>query len=69
MTTAPDTAIRELDQRTSDGIEVKLLWSAETDRVWIDVCDSREGASFELEVDPRDALEAFRHPYAYGPAA
>ncbi|HEY1590749.1 MAG TPA: hypothetical protein VGF81_03085 [Solirubrobacteraceae bacterium] len=69
MTTATDTDIRELDHRTTDGIEVKLLWSAESDRIWIDVQDNRAGRSFELEVDPGDALEAFRHPFAFAPAA
>jgi hypothetical protein len=69
MTTATDTNIRELDHRTNDGIEVKLLWSAETDRIWIDVQDRRAGDAFELEVDPGEALEAFRHPYAFAPAA
>jgi hypothetical protein len=65
VSTTADPDIRELDHRTTDGIEVKLLWSAETDRIWIDVRDGLGGASFELEVDPGDALEAFRHPYAY----
>lgn len=65
MSTATETAIRELDHRTSDGIDVRLLWSAVTDRVWIDVRDDRAGSSFELDVDPGQALQAFRHPYAY----
>jgi len=65
MATATDTEIRELDHRTSDGIDVTLLWSAETDRVWIDVRDGRAGSSFRLDVDPGEALDAFRHPYAY----
>jgi hypothetical protein len=29
------------------------------------VVDLRYGDSFDLEVDPADALDAFRHPYAY----
>ena len=65
MSTAGDTTIRELDHRRSDGIDVRLLWSAEVDRVWIDVHDARLGGSFRAEVDPGDALAAFRHPYAY----
>ncbi len=65
MPPTADTAIRELDNRTTDGIDVKLLWSAKTDRVWIDVQDDSGGRSFELDVDPGDALEAFRHPFAY----
>jgi hypothetical protein len=69
MATATHTTIRELDHRATDGIDVRLLWSAECDRVWIDVQDSRGGGSFEIEVEPGEALEAFRHPYAYAPAA
>ena len=29
------------------------------------VVDVRSGEAFELTVPPADALEAFRHPYAY----
>lgn len=65
MNTAAETDIRELDQRSSDGIEVRLLWSASSDRVWIDVRDERLGGSFELDVEPGEALAAFHHPYAY----
>jgi hypothetical protein len=65
MTTATDTEIRELDHRRNDGIDVRLLWSAGTDRVWIDVRDGRAGSSFRLDVDPGEALYAFHHPYAY----
>ena len=65
MAIAAHTDIRELDHRANDRIDVKLLWSARTNRVWIDVHDGRGGPSFELDIDPGDALEAFRHPYAY----
>ena len=30
-----DTGMRELDHRSSDDIEVTLLWSARTDRVFV----------------------------------
>lgn len=56
---------RELDRRINDGIEVTLLWDPQTYRVAVAVEDHRAGDSFELEVDPADALNAFRHPYAY----
>jgi hypothetical protein len=29
------------------------------------VVDVRSGEAFELTVPPADALQAFRHPYAY----
>ena len=65
MSATADTTIRELDHRTGDGVDVRLLWSPQTDQVWIDVRDERLGGSFELEVDRREALAAFHHPYAY----
>jgi hypothetical protein len=46
---------RELDRRTSDGIDVRLLWDALTDRVSLALSDERSGESFLFEVDPRDA--------------
>ena len=60
-----DTDARELDHRSNDGIEISLLWSPATNRVWISVADDRRGDSFELDVDPSDALDAFHHPYSY----
>ena len=65
MSTAAEAEMRELDHRRNDGIDVRLLWSARPDRVWIDVRDDRLGGSFRVEVDPGEALAAFRHPYAY----
>ena len=65
MSTTAEIEIRELDRRSNDGIVVRLLWSPESDRVWIDVQDERSGGSFKLEVKPGDALAAFRHPYAF----
>ena len=56
---------RELDRRTGDGIEVRLLWHPNTNRVSVAVEDSRRGESFQLEVDGDQALDAFHHPYAY----
>jgi hypothetical protein len=61
-----ESQVRELDRRSNDGIEVALLWHAPTNRVFVAVEDGRhEGESFRFEVDPRGALEAFRHPFAY----
>jgi hypothetical protein len=57
--------IRELDRRNGDGFEVTLLWSSRTGNVFVAVEDARTGESFHFAVDPSDALDAFRHPYAY----
>lgn len=56
---------RELDHRESDGLAVTLLWYEESNRVAVRVVDSATGERFEVEVAGRDALDAFRHPYAY----
>ena len=63
-----DIGVRELDQRTDNGIEVTLFWSAATG-VFVAVEDERKGESFQIAVAPADALEAFRHPYAFAVAA
>ena len=65
MFTREHTAIRELDQRTNDGIDVRLLWSERTNHVFVTVKDQRSGELFELIVSGPDALDAFHHPYAY----
>jgi hypothetical protein len=65
MFTTSDTAIRELDQRSSDGIEVRLLWDSQTNLVFLVVEDERSGELFELEIRAAEALDAFHHPYGY----
>ena len=67
MQTSIENQVRELDRRAGDGVDVRLLWSPQTNRVWIAVADTRHDESFELEVRPADALDAFRHPFAYAP--
>lgn len=57
--------IRELAARQSDGVQVRLLWDEASDAVTVVVEDVREGASFEVPVDPAHALDAFNHPYGY----
>ena len=61
-------SIRELDQRTNDGITVTLLWNAETNGVFVSVVEERYGVSFDFAV-PADAADAFHHPYAYAAPA
>jgi hypothetical protein len=57
---------RELDFRSGNGIEVRLLWEPHTDNLWVTVVDERTDDRFQITVDPDSALDAFRHPYAYG---
>ena len=63
--TTGDNPMRELDRRSSDDIEVTLLWSARTNRVFVSVLERRTEALFQFEVAPAQALDAFHHPYVY----
>lgn len=65
MSTTSDITIRELDQRFTDGLDVRLLWDSATNRVSVRVNDTKLGESFELDVDGADARDAFEHPYAF----
>ena len=65
MTTTMINAEEELAHRASDGIEVTLLWNRVTNHVKVRVFDARRAEGFELEVDGQNALDAYRHPFAY----
>jgi hypothetical protein len=63
--TTGDTGLRELDHRSNEDVEVTLLWSAQTNRVFVLVLERRTEALFRFEVAPEKALEAFHHPFVY----
>ena len=65
VSTTSQSAIRELDHRTNDGIEVSSLCNPHTNHVFVAIADQRSGESIELTVRAADALDAFRHPFAY----
>jgi hypothetical protein len=66
MASRATTPTRELARRLSGTDEVLLLWHPELDRVELSVSDLATGEGFHIEVAPGAAMEAFRHPYAYG---
>jgi len=57
--------LKELDYRSGDRIEVSLLWSPESGQLAVVVVDEAAGEEFAMEVEPSEALEVFRHPFAY----
>lgn len=57
--------MRELDRRTTNGLDVRLLWRSGTNEVFVEVNDERTAVAFTLAVAPDEALDAFTHPYAY----
>ncbi len=55
----------ELAHRTSNGLDITLLWSRRSGRLMIAVSDIVTGDSFSLDA-PRDrALDVYNHPFAY----
>lgn len=68
MTPALLHTMRELDSRTNDGLEVRLLWDPDDGRVAVAVADSKTGDEFGFEVHEHEhAREAFQHPFSYAP--
>jgi hypothetical protein len=66
MTSTITHLTRELDIRTTDGIEVRLLWSEHDGRVLVAVADAKTGDAFSVEVrEGERAMDVFHHPYAY----
>ena len=57
----------ELASRSSNGIDVSLLWEREDgeDKTVVRVRDEREGAEFEISTEPYLALDVYYHPFAY----
>jgi hypothetical protein len=56
---------KELAQRESDGISVTLVWHSVSGRLSVSVSDWRTGEAFDLDASARNALDVFRHPFAY----
>jgi hypothetical protein len=55
----------ELAHRSSDGIEVLLIWDRAADELRVHVDDTRSGISLSLSPARGEALDAFYHPFAY----
>ena len=56
---------RELARRVGGGIEVTLYWSADDDRVTLEVWRPETEELLTVEVPREQALSAFHHPFAY----
>ena len=60
-----DGSEKELDFRSSDGVEIALLWRQCDEGLIVQVIDRKLADAFRLEVDPSEAVDVFQHPYAY----
>ena len=57
----------ELAHRSSNGIDVTLMWmhADDDDKALVCVYDRREGAYFEIRAEAHLALDVYYHPFAY----
>jgi hypothetical protein len=63
---ASTSSHRELHHRSTDGIDVWLMWDPGTDSVSVRVRDKKAGSAFEIPVTARHrAMDVFHHPFAY----
>ena len=59
-------SFRELDRRSSDRIDVRLLWRESDNRVIVAVDDGKTGEQVTVDVRAgENALEVFHHPFAH----
>ena len=55
---------RELAERWSSGMQVRLLWRPRTRQAWVEVREPDDRV-LAIPVQPERALDAFHHPYAF----
>jgi hypothetical protein len=55
----------ELDGRQAGGIDVQLLWDPDTQALTVVVHDVKTDETVAIDVEADQALEVFRHPFAY----
>jgi hypothetical protein len=55
----------ELDARHAAGIDVELLWDPRTQGLSVVAHDAASDETVTIYVEADQALEVFRHPFAY----
>lgn len=61
-------ALRELAERRSSGLVVRLLWDPCRNQTVLRYRDIRSGDTFTADVPNAFALSAFEHPNAFRPS-
>lgn len=59
------TEMTELAHRRTDDIDVSLFWDRDRDELFVLVEDIRAGDRFSLQAARDQALDVYRHPFAY----
>jgi hypothetical protein len=64
--TRTDATLKELAHRRNDGLDIRLVWDAARDNVFVELVDHKTGDGFDVMVLPGEsAMDVFHHPFAY----
>jgi hypothetical protein len=63
--TQADQVIVDLADRHSDDLDVVLMWARQSGRLWVTVTHRRSGRTARINATAANALDVFRHPFAY----
>lgn len=58
-------AAREILSRSNGGIEVRILWNKDAEKMFVAVVDTQKGGSWWREVPPVRMRYAFEHPFPF----
>jgi hypothetical protein len=64
-----EATIVDLADRQTHDLDVVLLWSRASGRVWVTVTHRPSGRTARVDATPANALDVFEHPFAYARAA
>jgi len=64
-----EPSIIDLAERRSADLDVVLLWGRRSGRLWVSVTHRRSGRMMRIDASPANALDVFRHPFAYDGSA
>jgi hypothetical protein len=64
-----ESMVVDLADRHADGLDVVLVWARETGRLWVTVTHHYSGRTARIDATPANALDVFRHPFAYATVA
>jgi hypothetical protein len=60
-----DQLVVHLAARRSDELDVVLMWARRSGRLWVTVTHRRSGRTARINATAMNALDVFRHPFAY----
>jgi hypothetical protein len=63
--TQPGRPTIDLADRHSEDLDIVLMWAQKSGRLWVTVTHRRSGRSVRINATAANALDVFRHPFAY----